>query len=125
MKDSTARQGEVTLTPDEQRVVSRLREAAKREPVREGTAPAAKHRTSLAGLDVTFIQWVDEEGESAQYQLHLMGQSGQPSLSKVQAFARLFFDTLDFQIMPDARHPGCVRVLGIFFPCDASQRTSE
>jgi hypothetical protein len=119
MYPGSASFSEIHLTPEEVETVKRLREDAQRHPVRGGAKPNDIHRASLAGIDVGFFLWIDEDGESAQYRLQLMGPTGQPSLKQVQGFARLFFNTLDFQIIPDAFNEFRVQVMGLFFPLDS------
>lgn len=116
MNISAAGMGSLPLSPEELQKIARLREAAVRHPVREGSKPTEAHHAALGGFDCDFFLWVDAEGESAQYRLQVIGPEGQPPLETVQALARHFFDTIDFQVMPDEFNPFRVRVMGLFFP---------
>ena len=123
MKNSTARQGAIHLTPEERGKIASLKENADARICLEGVVGAIHesplldcHRATLSGIDVAFILNVDPEEGIGQYQLHLTGRTGQPGLDVVQAMAALFFGDKTYQIMPDERHPGRVRVMGLFFP---------
>ncbi|HET6370607.1 MAG TPA: hypothetical protein VFG95_05380 [Nitrospiria bacterium] len=116
MKNSSARQGSVKLTPEERQKVSFMKESARLIPILEGEPPKAEHQAIFSGIRTSFVQIVDPEGECAQYRLSLGKEDGQPGLDEVQALAALFFGQESFQILPDPKNACRVNVFGLFLP---------
>jgi hypothetical protein len=116
LKNSSARQGSVKLTPEERQQVSVMKESAKSIPILEGEPPRTEHQAIFSGIRTTFVQIVDPEGECAQYRLSLGREEGQPELDEVQALAALFFGEESFQIFPDPKDVCRVNVFGLFLP---------
>jgi hypothetical protein len=116
MKNSSARKGTLQFTPEEQKKIASLKEAAKSEICWDGAPPSDSHRATLYGIDVLFFLNVDKEDRCGQYQLHLSKKTGeQPGLDEVQAMAFTFFEGKDYQLLPDERNANRIRVLGLFF----------
>lgn len=116
MKNSTARQGAVKLTSQEQARIQEMKEAASAHPVQEGEKPRVEQQEVFSGIHTVFLQAVDPEGECLQYRLSLWREEGQPALDEVQAMAAAFFGTASFQILPDPKEARRVNVLGLFLP---------
>jgi hypothetical protein len=114
MKNSSARKGTLAFSEEDRQKIAALKEAAEREICQDGK-PLAVHRAAICGYDVAFIQNVDLEDGSAQYQLQIMAEEGQPPLDVVQAMAVPFFGDKTYQIMPDERNPFRIKVTGLFF----------
>jgi hypothetical protein len=116
MKNSSARQGSVKLTPEEQNRLAVMKAFAKASPILEGDFPRCEHETIICGIHITFVQTVDPEGECAQFRLSLWREEGQPGLDEVQALATLFFGEESYQILPDPKEARRVNVFGLFLP---------
>lgn len=120
MKDSSARQGALKLSPEEKQAVLSLKRAAEEEVCWDGDGPKEGHRTTIGQIHVAFFLSADREGDFGQFQLDLASDAGTLGLDKVQAMASLFFEDRPFQIMPNEYNPAKVRVTGLFFPYSES-----
>lgn len=115
LKNSSARKGTLPFTPEDHQKIAALKQAAAAAPCWDGGRPAENHRAVVCGIEIAFFLEADREDGSGQYQLHITGAQGQPPLEVVQAMAVPFFGEQPYQILPDERHPGRVRVMGLFF----------
>ncbi|MBI3802528.1 MAG: hypothetical protein HY282_02045 [Nitrospirae bacterium] len=115
MKNSSARKGTLPFSPEDHQKIAALKRAAAATPCWDGGRPLDSHRARVCGIEIAFFLAADREDESGQYQLHITGEGGQPALEIVQAMAVPFFGEQPYQILPDERHPGRIRVMGLFF----------
>jgi len=116
MKNSSARQGAVRLSPEEHQLIAMMKRQAECSPVVEEDLPPKESQACFSGIYLSFARVIDPEGECLQDRLGLWREGGQPGLDEVQALAALFFADQSFQIFPDPKDGRRVNVLGLFKP---------